>query len=106
MAAGQREAESGAAGGQDEGQGEHDRRHQVGAGDLDRGDLPAGQQPPDAALQSLEAARELPHDRKSGQSGAAAQAAQPMAEMTRPMRKIRRWPNRSPSLPHTSISEP
>ena len=44
--------------------------------------------------------------RKSGQSGAAAQAAQPIADTTRPMRKIRRWPNRSPSLPHTSISEP
>ena len=44
--------------------------------------------------------------RKSGQSGAAAQAAQPTAEISMPMRKIRRWPSRSPSLPHTSISEP
>ena len=44
--------------------------------------------------------------RKSGQSGAAAQAAQPTAEIARPIWKTRRWPNRSPSLPHTSISEP
>jgi hypothetical protein len=44
--------------------------------------------------------------RNNGQSGAAAQAAHPSEEISRPMRKIRRWPNRSPSLPHTSISEP
>ncbi len=44
--------------------------------------------------------------RNSGQSGAAAQAAHPIAEIARPMRKISRWPNRSPSLPQTSISEP